>query len=63
MNSYSGVPHAFSEIVEQEQSRALEIDIREAMGILTEGRAGRLDAVVNILAAIVGDDPLDRPVR
>ena len=56
MNVYAGVPDDIRERIESAATKALEIDIREAVRILSEGQNGKLDAVIDILKAMIGEN-------
>jgi len=56
VNVYAGVPDDIRERIESAATKALEIDIREAVRILSEGQNGKLDAVIDILKAMIGEN-------
>ena len=60
MNVYAGIPDDIREQIETAATKALEIDIRRAIEMLTEGgyprSGGEFEAVVRILQAMIGED-------
>jgi len=54
-NRYAGVPHDIKGRLNEAATKALEIDIRNAITELTNGHSGRYEAVITILASLIGE--------